>query len=261
MAGSRIRSKADVERFERALASVPVRQGGFERLLRLVIRAWCRLVAWRVRIEGVEQLPVRDGVAGAGCVVAAAPHRAWVEPFLLFAAWPQDAARLVWLADGHTVTRSWWRRWLLPRLGVIPVLAGRGGPRSYARSVALVCQRGGAVAVFPETGPPSPPDRARRISAGFAYLALGAGAPVLPVVIGGTHRLVRGSALTVDVLPPIESGDPLADPFAAPGRVRAHELSTELRVAIASTLPRRTAEADAAAPDVERWRWLGTLFD
>ena len=201
MAGSRTRSKADVERFERAFASVPVRQGGFERLLRLVIRAWCRLVAWRVRIEGVEQLPVRDGVAGAGCVVAAAPHRAWVEPFLLFAAWP------------------------------------------------------------PEIGPPSPPDRARRISAGFAYLALGAGAPVLPVVIGGTHRLVRGSALTVDVPPPIESGDRRADPFAAPGRMRAHELNTELRAAITSTLPRRTAEADAAAPDVERWRWLGTLFD
>ena len=24
--------------------------------------------------------------------------------------------------------------------------------------------------------------------------------------------------------------------------------------------PRRTAEADAAAPERERWRWLGTLF-
>jgi 1-acyl-sn-glycerol-3-phosphate acyltransferase len=261
MARSEVPSPADLERFERAIRTVPARQGRFERLLRVVIRMWCRLVAWRLRIAGLEQLPVRDGVLGAGCVVAAAPHRAWVEPFLLFAAWPPDAARLVWLADGRTATRSWWRRWLLPRLGVIPIASASAGPRAYSRSVALVCERGGAVAVFPEVGAPSPPDRTRRISAGFAYLALAARAPVLPVAIGGTHRIVRGSAFTVDVLAPLDPGDPLVDPFAPPGRARAHELRAQLQAAIASALPARTAQADAAAPERERWRWLGALFD
>ena len=253
-------SAADLERFERALSTVPLRQGRFEGLLRLVIRAWCRLVAWRLRVEGVDRLPARDGIAGAGCVVVAAPHRAWVEPFLVFAAWPRDAARLVWLADGRTVTRSWWRRWLLPRLGIIPVAPGRGGPGAYVESAALACERGGAVAVFPEIGPPSPPDRLRTTSAGFAYLALRTGSPVVPVVIGGTHRIVRGSVFSLDVLAPLDPGDPLEQPLSGPGRARAHALRSDLADAIARTLPERTAEADALAPERERWRWLGTLF-
>ena len=116
------------------------------------------------------------------------------------------------------------------------------------------------MAVFPEIGSPSPPERARRISAGFAYLALRAGAPVLPVVIGGTHRIVRGSVFSVDVLAPLDPGEQLVDPLTAPGRARAHELSDQLTDAIAEILPRRTAETDAAAPARERWRWLATLF-
>jgi 1-acyl-sn-glycerol-3-phosphate acyltransferase len=239
---------------------VPPHQGRFERILRALVRAWCRAVDWHVTVAGTEHVPVRGGVPGAGCVVVVAPHRAWVEPFLLLAAWPVDAARLVWLADGRTATRSWWRRRLLPRLGVIPIAAGAGGPRAYAEQAALAAEHGCAVAVFPEIGAPSAPDRTRSISAGFAYLALQADAPVVPVVVAGTHRLVRGSSFSVDVCAAIEPGESLADPFTPSGRARARRIQRELAGVMASVLPVRTAEVDAAAPARERWRWLGSLF-
>ena len=250
---------ADRRRFEAALASVHARQGWFERALRIVIRGWCRVTAWRFSAVVTEPLPVRAGVSGAGCIVTAAPHRAWVEPFLLVAAWPAEAARLVWLADGRTVTRSWWRRRLLPRLGVIPI-ATTAGPRAYAELAATACQRGLAVAVFPEVGPPSLPDRCRRISPGFAYLALRAGAPVVPVVIGGTHHIVRGSSFSVDIGAAIDPGEVMADPFTPDGRERAQALAGELERAVAAVLPERTRRADASAPAHDRWTWLASLF-
>lgn len=251
----------DLHRFDEALSRLTARQGWFERSLRIVTRVWCRIVAWRIDVDGVALLPRPDGgLAGAGSVVVAAPHRAWVEPFLLHLAWPPDAARLVWLADGRTVTRSWWRRHLLPRLGVIPIDAGAGGPRAYAELAAKVLAGGHAVVVFPEVGPPSAPDRPRRISPGFAYLALRAGAPLVPVAIGGTHRIVRGASFSVDVLDPIDVGPAMVDPFTADGRAHAHGLAARYDEAITAKLPSRTAQADARAPERERWRWLADLF-
>jgi 1-acyl-sn-glycerol-3-phosphate acyltransferase len=253
-------SEAELQRFVNRLARASSRQGWFERALRLVIRWWCRLVGWRIEARGATGLPRRGGVPGAGCVIAAAPHRAWIEPFLLVAAWPPDAGRLVWLADGRTVTRSWWRRRLLPSLGVIPISGTFTAPRAYAALAAEVLASGRALAVFPEVGPPSPPAETRPLSAGFAYLALGAGAPVVPVVVGGTHRIARGSAFSVDFLDAVDTGSAGIDPFTPDGRERAQDLQRAIARSLAAILPERTAQADAQAPARARWRWLGTLF-
>jgi 1-acyl-sn-glycerol-3-phosphate acyltransferase len=113
---------ADAARFRAALAGRSHEQGRLEWLLRRVIRAFCRVVGWHVSVSWQAELPaLTTARRGSGCLVACAPHRTWLEPFLLLAAWPEDAARLAWLADGPTVTRSWWRRRLLPRLGILPI--------------------------------------------------------------------------------------------------------------------------------------------
>lgn len=251
----------ELRRFEEALDRLPSEQGGVEAWLRRLIAACCRLVGWSITVELVEPLPTAGRRAGAGCVVAAAPHRAWVEPFLLLAAWPPDAARLVWLADARTVTRSWWRRRLLPRVGVLPVTPGSGSPRRYAEAAAAVTRAGHAIAVFPEVGPPSPADRTRRISPGFAYLALKTGAPVIPVVVGGTHHIVRGSSFSLGLGPALQTGRAMDDPFEPAGRERAAFLAQQLAETLDSDLPRRNAWTDARAPARDRWRWLATLFD
>ena len=234
-------------------------QGRLDRALRRLIGVGCWLTGWHIEVKCVG-LPTGGNRTGAGCVIAVAPHRAWIEPFLLLAAWPPGAARLVWLADGHTVTRSWWRRRLLPRLGIIPITGRVAGPRAYAELVAEVLAEGAALVVFPEVGPAAAAGRTRRISPGFAYLACRAGAPVIPVVVGGSHRILRGSSFSIDLLEAIESGN--ADPhvFTPRARARAHELTAEYTAAVAHVLPERTAWADARRPRRERWRWLGTLF-
>jgi 1-acyl-sn-glycerol-3-phosphate acyltransferase len=144
-------------------------------------------------------------------------------------------------------------------VGVLPIDPSVGGPRAYATLAAAACARGFAVAVFPEVGTPSPPDKPRRISPGFAYLALRAGAPVIPVVVGGTHRIVRGSRFSLDILPAIDVRR-TSDPFTPPARAEAHTLARRYEGLVATILPQRTAAADAAAPKGERWRWLATLF-
>jgi len=251
----------DLRRFSEALRAMPMRQGRRERALRLVMRAWCRLVDWRVDVEGMASLPRLDGGApGAGCVVAAAPHRAWVEPFLLLSAWPPDAARLVWLADGRTVTRSGWRRRLLPRVGIIPIAGSPRSLQAYVDLAAIALDAGAALVVFPEVGPPSAADRTRRISRGFAYIAGGTGASVIPVVVGGTHRIVRGSSFSVAALDALEVGQTVPDVFTRASRERAHALAHRYEEVINAALPAHTARADARAPERERWSWLARLL-
>jgi 1-acyl-sn-glycerol-3-phosphate acyltransferase len=252
----------DVKRFRDGLRRAAVRQGTLDASLRLLIRAFCRVAAWRVDADGFDDLPrpSESGRPGAGCLVVAAPHRAWIDPFLLLAAWPPAAARLVWFGDGATMARSWWRRWLFPRLGMIPISADSGGPRAYASLAAEVMRAGAALVIFPEKGQPSSPDATRTISPGFAYLARYAGAPVIPIVIAGTHHVVRGSSFTVDALPPIDVGAADERAFTGEGRRRAAALTDRYRSVIGAVLPGRSAHADARRPTAERWRWLSTLF-
>jgi 1-acyl-sn-glycerol-3-phosphate acyltransferase len=251
----------DIQRFREGLRRAAVRQGPLDAALRILIRAFCRLVAWRVDATGFDGLPHGSGgPPGAGCLVVAAPHRAWIDPFLVLAAWPPSAARLVWFGDGATMARSWWRRWLFPRLGMIPISAGSGGPQAYASLAAEVMDAGAALVIFPEKGPPSAPDATRTISPGFAYLAIHAGAPVVPVVLAGTHRIVRGSSFTVDALPSIDTGTADDQVFSPDGRRRTAALADRYRAVIAAMLPARTALADARRPGRDRWPWLATLF-
>jgi 1-acyl-sn-glycerol-3-phosphate acyltransferase len=251
----------DLERFREGLRRAAVRQGSWDRALRALIRGGCWLAAWRIESTGFEALPRRAASQpGAGCLVVPARHRAWIDPFLLLAAWPPTAARLVWFGDGPTMTRSWWRRWLFPRLGMIPISPGSGGPQAYADLAAEVTAAGAALVIFPEKGPPSPPDSTRTISPGFAYLALRAGAPVIPVVLAGTHHIVRGSSFTVDALAAIDVGAADEAAFTAAGRRRAAALTDRYRTLVNELLPARSALADSRRPRRDRWPWLATLF-
>src|SRR5450759_79787 len=128
------------------------------------------------------------------CVLAVAPHRGWIDPFLLLLAWPRDAPRLAWFGDGPTMARSWWRRRLFPRLGMIPTRpgAGPGAIREHLADVRTVLGRGSCVEVFPEKGPRSPRGRTRTIAPGASWLAAAGGVPLVPVAIGGFLRRASG---------------------------------------------------------------------
>lgn len=247
--------EARLARFRAGVVARGPRQGRFDRMLCRLVRTGLRLFDWRVEASGLDRLP-----QDRGFLLVGAPHRAWVDPFLVLAAWPASAPRLTWFGDGETMVRSWWRRLLFPRLGMIPIDRRAGGPRAYAELVSGLVARGGAVALFAEKGPPSSPTETRTISPGFAYLALAADATVVPVALAGTHHIVRGASFSVDILAPLDPGRPIADPFGPTGRQRAHAMAADLREAVTRILATRTPWADARRPTVDRWPWLARLF-
>jgi 1-acyl-sn-glycerol-3-phosphate acyltransferase len=229
-----------------ALVSIEPRRGRLDRAIRLGVRAGFALVGWRVRAEGLERLPRgADGRVGP-CVIAVAPHRGWVDPFLLLLAWPDDAPRLTWFGDARTMARSAWRRRLLPRLGMIPIPAeaSRRAVHEHLADAAFVLGRGCCLVVFPEKGPPSPRGRTRTIAAGAAWLAAAGAVPLVPVAVGGYLETGLGTVYRLRVL------DPLAAPTPAPetpaGRVTARSATTALAAALGGAVAELEAWSAAA---------------
>jgi 1-acyl-sn-glycerol-3-phosphate acyltransferase len=236
VAAQRARSRA-------ALEHVSPRRGPLDRLVRLVVRAGFALVGWRIRAEGWDRLPRDANGRVVPCVVAVAPHRGWIDPFLLLLTWPRDAPRLAWFGDARTMARSGWRRALLPRLGMIPIPT-EPTPTALSEHLAdarTVLRRGCCLVVFPEKGAPSPRGRSRTIAAGAAWLAAAGEVPLVPVAIGGFLETGLSTRFRLRVL------DPLPAPESTPGTpagMRAARATTDrLRASLAPAI----AELEAAA--------------
>jgi 1-acyl-sn-glycerol-3-phosphate acyltransferase len=255
---------ADVVGRQRALAraglaTLDPRQGRLIRAIRAGARLGFALVGWRVRAEGIELLP-RDGDGGVQpCVVAVAPHRGWVDPFPLLLSWPPDAPRLTWFGDTRTMARSRWRRWLLPRLGLIPIPpeASPAAVREHLADGRTVLERGCCLVVFPEKGPPSPRGRIRTIAPGAAWLAAAGGVPLVPVALGGFLETGLGTRYRLRVLQPLPP--PTADPTTRDG-ARAARAATDV---LAAALAPVVAELEAWSARVNGRRplpGLGRLF-
>jgi 1-acyl-sn-glycerol-3-phosphate acyltransferase len=238
---------AAVVRAQRALAraelvSLDPRQGPLVRAIRVGVRVGFALVGWRVRAEGLGRLP-RDGAGRVvPCVVAVAPHRGWIDPFPLLLAWPASAPRLTWFGDARTLARSRWRRWLLPRLGLIPIPpeATPAAVREHLADAATILGRGCCLIVFPEKGPPSPRGRTRTIAPGAAWLAAAGRVPLVPVALGGFLETGVGTRFRLRVLAPLAPSAPAPD--TPEGRRAARETTDALAMALAP-----------AVADLETW--------
>ncbi len=224
-----------------ALASIGPRRGRVDRAIRLGVRYGFAVVGWRVRAEGLANLPRGADGRVRPCVVAVAPHRGWVDPFLLLLAWPDDAPRLTWFGDARTMARSRWRRWLLPRLGMIPIPpeATRGALREHLADAAAVLGRGCCLVVFPEKGPPSQRGRTRTIASGAAWLAAAGEAPLVPVAIGGFLETGLGTVYRLRVL------GPLAPPGPAPDTPAGRRAARSATAALEAALGPAVAELEA----------------
>ncbi len=205
---------------------------------------------FRMRLEGAEHLPVPPaGVADGGWIAAGFPHRTWVDPFVVIALLPADP-RFVFFADGRTITRSRLRSMVASRLGgIIPIWpgAGREAVDAYVAAASSAVEVGAVFLLFPETGPPVPVPEARPFGHGLGYFALRTGAPIVPLVLGGTHELFRGRRIVLRALPPVTArelaglaGDePIPEPWSRAERLAASHIVAELQS--------RTRESVAAA--------------
>ena len=195
-------------------------------LLALVAKIGRWLFAFRTEVIGAEHLP-RDaaGRPAGGWIAAGLPHRTWVDPFVVAGSLPIEP-RLVFFGDGPAIFRSQWRRWVFRRIGgVIPIWprGGRAAVDAHLAAAAAALEAGAVLCLFPETGPSTPPGTARPLGLGVAYFALRTGAPVVPIVLGGTHELYRRRRFQLEVLAPVTwqelagagPGAPTPEPWSA----------------------------------------------
>lgn len=226
---------------------------------------------FRTEVRGTANLPCDDaGRPVGGWILAGLPHRTWVDPFVVADNVPLEP-RLVFFGDGEAIFRSAWRRWLVRRIGgVIPIWPGerRTAIDRYLAAADAALKVGTVICLFPEIGPATEPGTARRFGLGLAYFALRTGAPVVPVVLGGTHDLYRGRRFRLDVLPAVTarqlaglSADaPLPTPWSSAERATAHRKTTALHALTAGPVL-AAHRATEPPPDAKRrWRWLTTAW-
>jgi 1-acyl-sn-glycerol-3-phosphate acyltransferase len=154
--------------------------------------------------------------------------------------------------------------------GVIPTWpgGGRAAVDAHLAAVAEALAAGCVLCLFPETGPATPPGTARPLGLGIAYFALRTGAPIVPIVLGGSHELYRGRRFRLHVLPPVTArelaqlpdGAPLPDPWTSAERDAAHRIVAELHARTAEPVAAAHVATQAPAGAKRRWRWLTTAW-
>ncbi len=231
----------------------------------------------RLEVEGREHLPRgADGGVAGGWIAAGLPHRTWVDPFVVGLALPVEP-RLVFFGDGRAMFRTAWRRfWLSQVGGIIPIWVRRYSPgveredvmATYTTAVKEALGAGALLAIFPETGPPVPVDRARPFGRGLAYFALRTGAPIVPIVVGGTDVLFRGRRIVTRILAPVdvrdlagfEAGVATPAPGSREERVAARHATEALQELTAPHVPEVRARAEPPPGTRRRWLWMTHLW-
>jgi 1-acyl-sn-glycerol-3-phosphate acyltransferase len=250
------RHRSDVPRG--LLGGASPRAGAPYRLFRLLFILIGRAL-FRVRVGGLENLPrTADGRPAGGWIAAGLPHRTWFEPPALVALLPASP-RVIMLADGPVMFKSWWRRFLIRRVGGVVPIWSRSSAQDFEAHVDAAQQaiRAGAVfALLPEVGPPRRPPALRRLSSGVAYFALRTGAPILPIVFGGTHELYLRRRIEVHLLPAIDPPTPAPARGSAGERTAADALMARLQAAVEPVAASAYRSAEPASGSRKTWRWL-----
>jgi 1-acyl-sn-glycerol-3-phosphate acyltransferase len=195
---------------------------------------WVGTVLFRVRVEGRHRFP-----AHGACVVAPV-HRSNLDtPILGFV----TRRRLRFMGKD-----SLWRKkpvaWFLSALGGFPVVRGTAD-RDALRACQAVLERGEPLVMFPEGTRRSGPT-VQQLFDGPAFVAARTGAPIVPIGIGGSERVMpKGSKFLRPAKIVIVVGEPIVPP-PAEGRVPRRVVS-ELTERLYTSLQQLFDEADAKA--------------
>ena len=184
-------------------------------------RGACRIAGVRTRVEGLDRIP-------AGACIFAANHASNLDPPVLLPAIPRRVAifakrplfRIPIFAAG------------MLRAGFIPV---ERSVSDVAKGIAAAEQHvreGTPIAIFPE-GTRSEDGRLHPLKRGAFAIAVSTGAPVVPVSISGTQRLLRRGEW---IIRPGEAKVLFGAPIEAAGKDRG-QLLAEVETAIAEGLP------------------------
>lgn len=140
---------------------------------------------WPLRVEGVHHVPER------GPVILAANHLALIDPLFLGVAAPREIIFVAKkeLFSQRTVARRAFGG-ALRAIGQISVERRPGqGAREAMDAGLTILKQDRVFGIFPE-GTRSPDGRLYRGHTGLAWLALSSGAPVIPVAMARTDRIL-----------------------------------------------------------------------
>ena len=149
----------------------------FSELSRLASRMFTFLFL-DVRVLGVEKLP-RNGP----CLVAST-HQSYLDPWLLAIMLP----RLSYYLAKEELFRVPVLGWLLRTYNTLPVPRGSSTARAVLKRAIEVLEHDEVMVMFPE-GTRSPDGRLQPIQGGLSLIVRRTGAPVLPVLFIGAHRV------------------------------------------------------------------------
>ncbi|MBN1589858.1 MAG: AMP-binding protein, partial [Pirellulales bacterium] len=159
------------------LATLPV----FLYVVWLLPGATLRFLVWlasrtvyRVRIEGIDNLPQRGGA------LLVANHVSWIDGILLLL----SSSRPVRMVAHADYVEGWWIRGLARRMGAIPIDASRKSMVRAIRTAREALADGDLVCIFPE-GKLTRTGHMQPFRPGFLSILKGTGAPLIPVYLHG----------------------------------------------------------------------------
>ncbi|MFD9735364.1 lysophospholipid acyltransferase family protein [Umezawaea sp. NPDC059074] len=169
-----------------------------------VVSPVARMV-YRPTVEGLENIP------GTGPVILAANHLSFVDSMIIPIVVPR---RVYFLAKAEYFEGTGFRgalsRWFFTGMGNIPVRRGQGrSARDSLDTVIKVLADGDAFGIYPE-GTRSLDGMLHRGRTGVARIALESGAPVVPIGLVGTDKVMAVGRKMPRIVPvTVRFGKPL----------------------------------------------------
>lgn len=160
---------------------------------------------YRPKVEGLENIPT------SGPVILAANHLSFVDSMIIPIVVPR---RVFFLAKAEYFEGTGFRgalsRWFFTSMGNIPVRRGQGRSARDSLDTAIkVLADGGAFGIYPE-GTRSLDGMLHRGRTGVARIALESGAPVIPIGLVGTDKVMAVGRKLPKIVPvTIRFGKPL----------------------------------------------------
>ena len=176
---------------------------------------------YRCRVEGTENLPPE------GAVILVINHKANIDPVIVGMSCDRP---LRYMAKKELFRNAALRK-LIVTLGAFPIDRGAGDREALRTSLDILAE-GGVLLMFPE-GHRKPDNAVHDFLPGVGMLALRSGAPVVPLAMDGTQRMMAGGrpglpALRARMGPPLDLSD-----LTARGSKTYHEAARRMREAVA----------------------------
>lgn len=154
----------------------------------LFLRFFCR---WEVK--GREHLPPK------GPVIVFANHVSYLDPVIVGVA----LTRPVYFMAKEELFKIPVLKWIINGLCAFPVRRGQSD-RAALKAALKLLEEGRVLGIFPE-GKRSPDGQLNPFLGGAAFLALKTGAPLVPVAIINSNKVLKGKRLRVRIGSPIYS--------------------------------------------------------